>query len=338
VTALASIPMTHEALVVEPVIFPAGIADLDGRTAYVADQGEIVAIDLTAGQVLWRTPEASVPLVALAGRVAAGKPLEDRPNALRIVVLDVARQGAATLVSLPVVFPEWVSVESGGSFRLRPRVEGSLLILEWAAQRRYVGGASPPPHLRQQASPESTGVAVVDLETGRLSVPSASAAFARVTPPGVRTPPLGCEDLDEPWLLDGGIARAVWEVSGADQVLCIEVREPSSDDLHSVEVARGRGLVARITADGRYLLVRPEQGPSWSVVAVATGRRQWTLTGDLELRAPAVIGARAFYLLERHLESTNTRTIRAHDLPTDALAWELPLRDVRASRAPRPRQ
>ena len=93
----------------KPVFFPRGVADSAGRVGYVASaDGQIGAIDLASGKLLWVTDVASRPLVITGDRLVAQSYVEGKPNALRIVALDVTRNGAPILTSDPVLFPEWV--------------------------------------------------------------------------------------------------------------------------------------------------------------------------------------------------------------------------------------
>jgi hypothetical protein len=99
------------------------------------------------------------------------------------------------------------------------------------------------------------------------------------------------------------------------------------------ELARGRGLVAEVTPDGSRVLVRAEQEArrdAWRVFAVATGRAVATLTYEPGAHAPAVVRARAYYLLGPAL--------CARDLESDTVAWRLPLGDRRGAAPPPLRQ
>ena len=89
------------------VPLPAGIADPSGRTGYFASaDGGIEAIELATGKVMWATHEAHRPLFVDGDHllVQAGV----KRNRLRILRLNLSRNGECDLESDPVVFPAWV--------------------------------------------------------------------------------------------------------------------------------------------------------------------------------------------------------------------------------------
>jgi hypothetical protein len=303
----------------EPVFFPEGAADSAGRAGYVGDGGGIVAVGLADGRALWRTDRARRPLLVAGDRLVAARELGDRPNALRVVVLDP--DGAPVLASEPVVFPEWVAVTDRERFRLGTHLECHRLRIEWEAHARYGGGAPPPPEIRRAAAHDAGGVVAVDLESGAVGPAS------DVQPGGVRRPPV--DDVEEPWLAGATVVRAVWEVEDGDQVLRIERSDLSAPERSTVvEVARGDGLVAEATPDGRHLFVHAEPGPgTWSCVSVETGEHVAELTCEPGAHSPAILGARVYYLVD----AAGSRMLKARELATDAVAWELSLSERRPS-------
>jgi hypothetical protein len=99
-----------------------------------------------------------------------------------------------------------------------------------------------------------------------------------------------------------------------------------------VDVAHGEGLVAEATPDGRHLFVHAEPGPgTWSCVSVETGGRVAELTYEPGAHSPAIVGARAYYLVDR----PGARLLKAREMASDALAWELALGERRPVRPPR---
>jgi hypothetical protein len=327
----------------EPVFFPGGVADPAGGAGYIADGAGIVAVGLRDGQPLWRTDRAERPLISDGERLAAATAHERLGSALRVVVLATRRQGEPVLVSDPVVLPEWVTVamERREAFRVSARAVGNRLRLEWEAHARYGGGAPPPAHVRRAAVRGAAGVVEIDLESGVVAPlttdPEASA------PTALRRPPLDAYDLEGPWLAGTAAARLVWGVDDGEQVLVLETSDPSTGDTGAVvELARGQGLVPQVTPDGCHLLLHEEPSPGgdgpWRVFSVKTGRRVATLTHDAGASAPTLLGDRVFYLVERPEDGTARRALRARELGSDTLAWELPLAARRRSIAPRLRQ
>jgi hypothetical protein len=341
VAARALATMTPEHVpVAEPVFFPAGVADPEGRAGYLADGEGIVAVGLSDGRALWRSERAEQPLISDGDRLSAASRDGRLPNVLRVVVLDAAGHGDPVLVSDPVVLPEWVTVstERRGTFRMKARLEGTKLRLEWEAHARYEGGAAPPPHVRRAAARDAAGGVEVDLDSG--TVASRPIDAQRGVPMTIRRPPLAADELTEPWLAGTTVARLVWDVGDSEQILALETSDPSArDNGAAVELTRGHGLVAQVTPDGCHVLVHQEpaaagHGPWW-VFSAQTGRRVATLTHDAGARSPAIVGGRAFYLVESFDEAAPGRLLRARDLASDTLQWELPLAGRRRSAAPR---
>src|SRR5262249_9479270 len=133
-----------------PVFLPGGVADPEGKIGYVTNPtGGIDAIDLESGKLLWATDDASRPLVAFDHKLAAQATVKDRPNSVRVLVLDSSDKGKRLLLSDPVVFPDWVVIGQayGRSFESRGRVERGAVLLKWEAHAFYAGGAPPPPEV-----------------------------------------------------------------------------------------------------------------------------------------------------------------------------------------------
>ncbi len=291
--------------ITEPVYFPRGAADPAGRTAYLAVDSGILAVDLSAGHELWRSDRAQRALLVAGERLAAARVAEDP----RVVLLD--ERGEPVLTSDPVPLPATEAV------KLRARLEDARLLLEWEARGRYSGGAPPPPEIREREAPRTTGAAAIDLGSG---------AVEPLPPPahedGVSRPPLQADDLEGPWLAGDTVAQLVWD----EQALGLRTEHGT------FELARGDTVAAEPTPDGRHLLVR--EGDRWHCVSAETGRREATVSYDAGAREPAIIGRRVYYLLDRG----GTRALKARDLDTDTVAWELVVGERRPSGPPRLRQ
>jgi hypothetical protein len=335
--------MPEQLAVTKPVFFAAGVADPDQRAAYVADGEGTVAVGLSDGRMLWRTDRAEWPLISDGQRLVAASLHAEQPNAFELVVLDAQRHGAAVLVSDPVVLPDWVTVatQRRERFWMGAEVRGNLLRLDWEAQARYGGGAAPPPHVRRAAVRDLAGVVRVDLASGAVEPVSLGEQEERAR--AVRRPPLASEDLGDPWLAGTTVASLIWKVDGADQVLRLETSDPSTCTTSmQATLARGRGLVAQVAPDGGHLLVHQEPARTgsdeWWVFSVTTGGRVATLTHDAGATSPALLGERVFYLVEERKESVLTRALRARELTSNALLWELGLGERGMSAAPKLRQ
>lgn len=157
-----------------------GVADAAGKWGYVPNPaGGIDALDLTSGKLLWSSPDANHPLLAIDGRLFARKHDPAKPNVVRVVVLDAAQNGKRVLESQAITFPDWVSigVSHGRTFRDSARFESGQLSLIWDATAFYAGGAAPPPEVEQAARKAAAGVVAIDLKDGTTkSLDQAAAA------------------------------------------------------------------------------------------------------------------------------------------------------------------
>jgi hypothetical protein len=327
---------------VEPVFFPRGVADPAAQAGYVADGAGIVAVGLQEGRTLWRTDRADQPLISDGDRLAAASLRQRLSNVLKVVVLDPSHPGGAVVVSDPVRFPDWVTVatERRDSFRMRARTEGTRLRLEWEAHARYGGGAPPPTHPRREAERDAAGVVEVDLQSGAVApLPLERDSNSRTA---IGRPPLDADDLAEPWLAGTTVARLLWDVGGDEQILLLETSDRSTGETGAVlELVRGQGLVVQVTPDGCHLFVHEEPArpgrDEWWVYSVQTGQRVATLTHERGGRYPVILGERVFYLVEPLGGATPGRVLRARELLSDTLVWELSLAGPRKSAVPRRR-
>jgi len=176
-----------------PVVLPgSGVADPDGKVAYVPNTGGgIDALDLATGKRLWQTNAAPRPLLATADRLFAEVPVKGKGHQVRIIVLDTTQEGKKVLESQPVSFPDWVSVgvSHGRSFASSARTDGEGgLLLTWQARAWYAGGAAPPPEVERAARKSASGVARIDLKSGRVEALESN-KIPKGTPQTVAAPP-----------------------------------------------------------------------------------------------------------------------------------------------------
>ena len=131
--------------------FPRGVADPGAARAFVHDRaGTVLALDLATGQVRWRAGTALRPL-SVVGDVVVAARIASR-NAIELVMLD-AGDGHELRASEPLALPDWAqaSLDDTPDYALRAEAEGGTVVLRWAAQARYRGGA--PPSARPGARP-----------------------------------------------------------------------------------------------------------------------------------------------------------------------------------------
>ncbi|HEY2881538.1 MAG TPA: hypothetical protein VGJ15_03880 [Pirellulales bacterium] len=155
------------------ISIPGGVADLEGKIAYVATPSDgIEALNLATGQVLWETKEAKYPIALYEGQLLAQTQRgNSKVNTLGIVLFEADSNHVAKQIE-PIVFPDWVAVDGGIglSFASSVALENDDLILSWQAQREFVGGTPRTPEAVAAAKKAQSGVAHVDLASGKSTV------------------------------------------------------------------------------------------------------------------------------------------------------------------------
>ena len=331
---------------IEPVYFPRGVAASDGSAGFSADGlGGVVAVGPANGALLWQTMLASLPLIVLGDRVIAAQSDADRPGSLRIIVLDAARGGQPLLVSDPVELPAWASGSGYGPDGLAfdARAQGNDLFVAWEARASYRGGAAPSAYVQSRAEHHATGVVAVDLTQGHVrSVQDESLVQLFRFDASPRR--LGFDPSADPWQAGSQRALLTWDVVDSDLALYLELSDLAGAGARRTLLVRGRGVVARVTPDGRFVFVHEEQpGPRtgvWQMFSAEAGAQVATLTYERDASSPCVLGDRVYYLVTAgpNSETPHHVTLRAREIATDRLLWGLPMPEPPHMRRPPLRQ
>ncbi len=295
------------------VPLPAGLTDASRCTGFFSNAtGGIDAVDLTTGELRWRNSEAERPLLIDGGRLYAQA--GTRRNRLRVLALDLARQGECVFESDPVVFPGWVVAGEapGRSFAGRWRLEQSRLELAWQAEAWSDGGGRSP-GLAFPVRKHASGLVRIDLDNGQVTMlPAAGpAAPAEEVPP----PPAVAKHLEKKalrWTGRAGpffLALELAEVDPNEELRLLAAaakanplaaaalaaakpKEGKPDSrlvlwawgaqsgvpVLQQELLRGRRLVVQTTLDGRYLCVRDAlPSPDEMVASQVREKGAWSL-------------------------------------------------------------
>jgi hypothetical protein len=339
-----------------PVPLPLGVADPAGKVGYVMGvSGHVEALDLGTGKVLWEAKEAGRPLLVVDKALLIQAPVAGKANAVRVVLLDTAREGKQLLESEPVVFPDWVSVglTHGRTFSSEAWAHKGDLLLRWRANAFYAGGAAPTPEIQRQARKEASGVAQVNLETGKVALLPADRAPAE---PGVNLPDelkkvasqqywTGKDWKTTPFVLGNTVSALALERKGNLGKLSLRRWELSTGKpLGTVALLEGKELWPQMSADGHYLFVHQalvkEQLPpgdyAWWIFSLETGQQVAKLPFTEQLTGLTVLGPYAFYLASgprkgppRPGDLVQPRTLKALELKAGKLAWEHPVEGQR---------
>jgi hypothetical protein len=329
------------------IVLPQGIADEAGRIGFFdSATGGIEAIDLASGKVLWQTHEAQRPLLLDGDHLLAQA--GTKRNRLRILRLDVKRNGECDFESDPIVFPAWVVTGDahGYSFAARWHVVKHQLVLDWDASAWYIGKARPTTDEDLAARKHAHGIAHIDLRTGQIDIRPAE---EKQTPPPI--PPALPEHWQKKSLRWQGQFGAFWKVLALEEeigqqrlVLHTWDRQRQTEQ-QPKELLRGQRLQVRATLDERILCLResrprPDNSGSWSpkktqclwsLFSVQTGELLGRIPDEAGMNAIAVLGPRVYYLVPGPLRGTlnqphvQPQTLRAVDLQSGKKLWEHPV-------------
>jgi len=326
----------------EPVPLPLGITDQDGRTGYFAAGLETIeAVNLADGSLLWQTDALLRPLIAFEQRLAAqAASVPRKANTLRIVLLNVKRNGKQILASDPALLPDWVDCLASEPeiFQYRVRLEGREMVLAWEAHRRYSGGAPPPRQVVEQAARDASGEVRVDLETGRIKAEAVPLWISGATLREANSDPPSPDVIwhTEPWRIGDRLAALMMKEEGLGQSLYLATWSPDSTATGAklVELARGTGMAPSLSPDGKYVLVEPDEpepgprGPQrpWWIFETTTGRRIATVPHEEGAREPCIVVPRLYYVVREPARSSPGKAVgtvlRVRDLGSGELLWE----------------
>lgn len=334
---------------IHPLFLPRGVAEPTGKIGYIVNETDgIEAIDLSNGRTIWTSSEASYPLLATSNWLVAQKMLSNQSNTFQIAKLDTDRKGSLLVLSEPIVFPEWVSVQppNDEDFSFKVHASTDNLFLDWQAQSRYRGGANPPSYVLQQSTREDRGTVRVDLKSGKVEM---------LPPKERRTVQPKEASFEEQfgsgwWIAGQNLAVLVWEESQGQQVLQLKTRRrlPNHRVENVVELARGKALVSYVTPDGCYILVHPDaskqlrsvQKQPWWIFSAETGHLLAKLNYEFGTKAASILNSKIYYLVEEETNSTDRSTtllrsiLRSKDLSTKKLLWEHLLQEKPAQQPP----
>jgi outer membrane protein assembly factor BamB len=339
--ALAAPVRRHDG---ESVPLPLGIADAGGKAGFLANaKGGIDAVNLATGELLWESTAAGKPLAVEGGKVAALQPVAGKANVVEIVFLD-ATDGKQVLVSDPVVFPEWVSVEltHGRTFTSSARVQKGVLLLSWEAHAFYAGGAAPTPEVIRRAKKEASGVARIDCATGKVAMdraaveqPELPEALQKVKSQQYWT---GRDWKTDPILAGETVcALEVENLGKGESVMRLKRWElATGKEKETVELLHGKAIWPQLSGDGRFLFVHQalvkEQLPAgnyaWWIFDLQSGKQVAKIPFEPGMADLAFVADKVFFVRAGSpkgppgLATEMPRVVRALDAKTGKQLWE----------------
>jgi hypothetical protein len=335
------------------VPFPAGIADPADKVAYVTNAaGGIDAVGLDKGDLLWDAKWPARPLAVVGKRLFAQVPVEGRANVVKILTLDTSAKGKKVRESDAVAFPEWVSVGGGydRSFASSGRVRDGSLLLTWEARAWYAGGARPSPEVEKRARKLESGVAKVNLDSGKVEMLSADKAPAGPALPKELAKVVSHQywtgsDWQKKPIVAGKVVAALeaTDLGGGKSALTLKRWDlATGKEEESVKLLEGKALWPQVSADGRHLFVHqalvkeqlPKGDYAWWVFDLESGKQVAKLPYEGQLTDAVVLGSRVYYLsyVPRKIgpgATVEPRSVKAVDLATGKQAWERPVEGVK---------
>ncbi len=329
-------------------LLPGGIADADGKTAYLEGKhGALAAVDLDKGTDLWKTDAALTPLALWGRRLVTAAAVKDKPDQLRLVVLDLAKDGNQLSESEPIAISGY---RKGlhGSVLVRGFLDGDDLLLRWTAV--WATGSGLPNELPEYGR----GLTRVNLKSGKavtltereqtaLRPPlqlSAKLEAALTNNPGPTTQFLneGAWSPEPRRLIAGSRVGVIHreQVEQEEKVVLQTWDLRTGDDADTTMLLqRPFGLQVKEALDGRYVafeLTPPNAQPGkqpdaafWDVFSVGEKNRVGKVFVDRNSLALGVSGARAFVSQDEPNQDERNPVLKAYDLRTGKLLWQRPV-------------
>jgi hypothetical protein len=342
-----------------PVALPVGIADAAGKTGFLPNaSGGIDAVNLENGELLWDTKLANRPLVAFEQKLAAYAPVEGKANQVRVLVFDGKEKGKKVAESDPVELPEWVAtgLTHGRSFHATGKLVKGELHLAWEARAWYAGGARPTREIEERARKHAAGVAVVNLESGKVTMKDAEKADTPKIPAELEKVTSSQYFTGKDWLtkpIVAGNTLAALEVKDLGmqkQKMTLKRWDlATGKELPAKELLESKALWSRVQEDGRYLFVHPalvkEQLPegdyAWFIFSLETGERVSKIPFGEGGNEMSIAGGRLYQIVAKPGKGPGRpglpggpfqpqpRLLRAFDLKTGKQLWEHEVEPVR---------
>jgi hypothetical protein len=322
--------------------FPGGLIDSTQRTVYMSTGSAVLAVDLTRGDVLWQTDQASQPLLVAGDRLYALSLA--RTSRAHVRAFDLTAKGEPVFESDEVRFPRWVVTQerAGHSFHCSWRQDGHHLELSWRARAGTEGGPSKL----------AAGLARVDLDTGKVVyLPAKPVATSPPLPPQLERLAVRWQRRVSGQLL----ALAVEDLPGSssadrrERFVLHSWSEHGQKENTTRELLRGTRLVVMPGEDERLLWLRDagagptEHAGHWSVHAATDGHLVARVPCIPGTRSATILGDRAYCLTAGGARATSSGAVRrpgvlhAIDLTTGKVVWKRALvaREAKIARPPR---
>jgi hypothetical protein len=224
--------------------------------------------------------------------------------------------------------------------------EGDLL-LHWEARAFYAGGAPPPPQVIAAARKDASGIARVNLESGKVTMLPAAGGdkTGKVELPkelaGKITGQLWAGgQWDSKPLIVGGKAVAFLNQNAGQQAKfsLVSWNAATGKDITEKALYQGKSLFPMLGLDRRHVFVYqgvpqeqlPAEERGWAIFKLPTGERVGRVLLPSVPQEISVAGKRLYYVVGVQRfgppgRMNSTRTLHAVDLATGQELWQHPL-------------
>lgn len=279
----------------QPFALRRGVIVDGGRGVLYLPQtnGEVEAIDLSAGRVLWSSAEAALPL-AVDGSLLIAQGEETKKGRLPVAILDLdagGRKVVDAVIPLPDDVVALIADDFERSFRAIAEREGNSFLVSWTFTERVVQGVWRDPD-EPLPTRTITGAARVVINTGQV--------LAAATPPAKP----GTEASAERVRALFALAQTPWHAGnvlssiegGRGGPLTLKRWDARTSTPLPDRVLLKKAIVALPSAEEKHLLASErvgEGGPDdpeyrWSIFSLETGERIGEMRRDVSA-APFVV-------------------------------------------------
>lgn len=314
--------------------------------------GRLVAIDLSDGNIRWRSQRQLESVGLAKGSVIALAFAEGCSHCLQLVWLSDA-DGREQRTSKTITFPAWVSVEPavGKQFTATVEDSGASLAVHWRASSVYVGGAHPSSQILKNFNKNAAGTFLIDAR-GEASAVATQSKAASMFPAALRevktTTWWNCSEWSDTPIVDGDTMVALDLTARLDgQTLSARRwRSPSGQLDATRQLAQGSNMALQTSPDARYLFVHDgalqanaKASTSWHVYSLSTLRPVASVPYPPG-QACANVAADAVVMLIEKIPPSNrggsrARELVAYETSSGALRWSVELRGYPQQAPPR---
>lgn len=333
----------------KPYYFPMGIADPIEKIGFIINQNEgIDAIDLVNGKKIWTTDTPCYPLIAYDHQLAALKVAKDGTNSISVIVFD--KWGKILKVSESLQLQEWVDACNINSkdFEIDNWLRGNELYISWCVHTSYKGGANPSHEILELYKRDSEGVIHICLNTGKAEMLSPEDKLYKRTSVDYRnltSAPyhMGSSLQLKPWAINNKVFALSIEETGLRNGLYLNVFNLHTKQIESsIELTKEKLVIPSVSKDGRYLFIPIEsiQKKSnvevriWSIFSIEKRKYITQLGCEDNIQEICVLEPGLYYISTIINESTIRNILKARDMKTGKLMWEILLREQYNLRPP----